>query len=435
MTAEIAVLNKSAVALAADSAVTIGRGSTAKIYNTVNKIFELSETAPVGVMVYGSMNFMGLPVETIIKQYRKELGSTTFDTIAQYKADLIKYMEKRVPVNSYHEEQNLIALAADVILPVNVEIRKSILTEITRLGRYLKSKDNKTAQTIIKEKIRAVKAISAFQWFSRAGKRRLATTFGPVLDTCIVAFLTNITPNQYTKRLLVDLCLERIGRKVVSSYSTGIVVAGFGDREVCPSLESFETDGIILGRIKEVAGRTIDVDRRGPHADAIGFAQDDMIQGFLNGIDPDIQLYAQKMVDNVIDQLMAQIIPVLAPGIPAGSPFPGNVQAVVDNIKNEQKKGFEDYVSKEFKTPILEMIRGMPKKEISELATALIELTSLKRRVTREQETVGGEVDVAVILKAEGFVWIKRKHYFPANLNPRFFSRHYQGSLAGGVTT
>ncbi len=39
MTAEVAVMNTMAVALAADSAVTIGKG---KIYNTANKLFELS---------------------------------------------------------------------------------------------------------------------------------------------------------------------------------------------------------------------------------------------------------------------------------------------------------------------------------------------------------------------------------------------------------
>src|SRR5688500_10039583 len=44
ITAEVAILNKSAVALAADSAVTIGGGSgNPKIFNTVNKVFTLSK--------------------------------------------------------------------------------------------------------------------------------------------------------------------------------------------------------------------------------------------------------------------------------------------------------------------------------------------------------------------------------------------------------
>ena len=55
MTAEIAIMNKTAIALAADSAVTIGRGK--KIFNTVNKLFTLSKYHPVAIMIYGR----GLP--------------------------------------------------------------------------------------------------------------------------------------------------------------------------------------------------------------------------------------------------------------------------------------------------------------------------------------------------------------------------------------
>jgi hypothetical protein len=43
--------------------------------------------------------------------------------------------------------------------------------------------------------------------------------------------------------------------------------------------------------------------------------------------------------------------------------------------------------------------------------------------VTKGTETVGGAVDVAVMTRGDGFVWIKRKHYFDPALNPRYFSR------------
>jgi hypothetical protein len=44
-----------------------------------------------------------------------------------------------------------------------------------------------------------------------------------------------------------------------------------------------------------------------------------------------------------------------------------------------------------------------------------------------ESETVGGPVDVALISKGDGFIWIKRKHYFKAELNPQFFANYYRG--------
>jgi ATP-dependent protease HslVU (ClpYQ) peptidase subunit len=105
MTAEIAVLNRSAVALAADSAVTIGRGASAKIYNSVNKIFELHETAPVGIMVYGTIDFMGLPLETLIKQYRKQTAGKTLLKISDYKSDFITWLGTKVLISKDDEDR------------------------------------------------------------------------------------------------------------------------------------------------------------------------------------------------------------------------------------------------------------------------------------------------------------------------------------------
>jgi hypothetical protein len=46
LTAEIAILNRTAVALAADSAVTLGIRGHQKIYNSVDKLFQLVSAEP-----------------------------------------------------------------------------------------------------------------------------------------------------------------------------------------------------------------------------------------------------------------------------------------------------------------------------------------------------------------------------------------------------
>ncbi len=63
------------------------------------------------------------------------------------------------------------------------------------------------------------------------------------------------------------------------------------------------------------------------------------------------------------------------------------------------------------------------------MAEAPINLTSLKRRVSLDQETVGGPIDIAIISKGDGFVWIKRKHYFDPALNPSYFYRQSLESI------
>ena len=71
MTAEIAILNSSGIALAADSAITI---SSDKVYNNTNKLFTLSKYQPVGVMIYGSANLIDIPWEIIIKGISFAIG-------------------------------------------------------------------------------------------------------------------------------------------------------------------------------------------------------------------------------------------------------------------------------------------------------------------------------------------------------------------------
>ena len=81
MTAEIAIMNKEAIALAADSAVTMTVESGQKIFTSANKLFALSKYHPVGIMVYGNAVFMGIPWENIIKTYRSRVGKKKFSTL------------------------------------------------------------------------------------------------------------------------------------------------------------------------------------------------------------------------------------------------------------------------------------------------------------------------------------------------------------------
>ena len=43
------------------------------------------------------------------------------------------------------------------------------------------------------------------------------------------------------------------------------------------------------------------------------------------------------------------------------------------------------------------------------MAESLVGLTSLKMHVSSEEETVSGPVDVAVVSKGNGFIWVKNK--------------------------
>jgi hypothetical protein len=88
MTAEVAVLNQLGVALAADSAVSVGQRAE-KIWTSAEKLFQLSYADPVGAMVYGSASCLGLPWETIIKVYRRATANSSLSTVKDHGDRLI----------------------------------------------------------------------------------------------------------------------------------------------------------------------------------------------------------------------------------------------------------------------------------------------------------------------------------------------------------
>ena len=98
MTAELIVMNKNGLALAADSAVSVSTGgTTTKIYNTANKLFALSKYNPIGVMIYGSAEIMGLPWEVVIKRHRELLGEKSFQSLDGYIEHFLDYLNSTTP--------------------------------------------------------------------------------------------------------------------------------------------------------------------------------------------------------------------------------------------------------------------------------------------------------------------------------------------------
>ena len=73
--------------------------------------------------------------------------------------------------------------------------------------------------------------------------------------------------------------------------------------------------------------------------------------------------------------------------------------------------------------PLRRVVGILPNDELGDLAETLISIESLKERVTSPEESVSGPIDVAVISKGDGFIWLKRKHYFDPKLNPRYAGR------------
>lgn len=148
---------------------------------------------------------------------------------------------------------------------------------------------------------------------------------------------------------------------------------------------------------------------------------------FMNGIDPSYSECSENYLDGIFDkypEVIVKRIPNLSES---------ERKDIRETLKQESNRLFKDYCEwggnyrrQNHVNPIIDMVAVLPKDELAAMAESFVHLTSFKRKITMGAETVGGPIDVAVISKGDGFVWIKRKHYFKPELNPHFFSNYYR---------
>ena len=84
---------------------------------------------------------------------------------------------------------------------------------------------------------------------------------------------------------------------------------------------------------------------------------------------------------------------------------------------NDYKRNVEKWSQEENSNDILTIVKYFSQGELASMAETLVNLTSFKRKVTVTPETVSEPIDVAVISKSDGFIWIKRKSYFSPECN------------------
>jgi hypothetical protein len=425
MTAEIAILNKSAVVLAADSAVTISAGSNQeKIFDSADKLFELSSSDPIAIMVNNNMHFMEVPLQVIIKDYRSKCRQ--FEKVEDAALDFLKHLEAFGNESPDEVKRRSIV---NQLSPMVAWLQKIAWDEVMDLvqdpAKRKEDEDLDEARSrIISEFIKFL------EWrLGRPSEANFLEGSQPTLSELEIGAINEVISSSLTiasdeqRVQLAELVINNVGRDWLFQPTTGVILAGFGSEELFPTLKEFQVIGIIGGTLKFQTGSHVDIDRNGDRARVLPFAQRDMVERFLYGLDSDIErkikTFCQRTVPEISNQLLAQM---------------DLEQDVLDQLEQEAKaaeKVFLDALQSEVlslvredsRSEIEDMVEFMPKSEMARMAEALVNLTSIKRRVSRGMETVGGPIDVAVISKAEGFVWVKRKHYFPPELNARYFER------------
>ncbi len=413
MTSIVGVLNKRAVAIAADSAVTVG--DTHKVMNTGNKIFSMSKYAPVGIAIYGSASMMDTPWEVIIKCYRRELKTKKFQYLREYVDDFMNFLRKHQFFASVEVQRRNLTFQIFSFLNVCEEKAKKRANYTTNPTQAVidELNDCKTAN------MASADIYAEFQGYDYAefllyARNEIQNVLGQSKTPNLAQHF-----NEFAESYFYYMRVASIDK----SGDTGLVFVGYGEEEIYPCLYNIVTTLYFDHKLQYRYGEQVEIRNELPSASIVPFAQVEATQTVIRGINPSFYNIISNNLNTALTafrtassslarQQNAQALAAQIDSIDVSA----LTQAFTTSARNEF---FEKY-----SRPLVNTISLLSISDMANVAESLVALTSLVNRMSPREESVGGPVDVAVISKGDGFIWIKRKHYFSPDLNSQFFNNY-----------
>ena len=392
MSAGVCIINKNGIALAADSAITYGNNKM--FYNSLNKLFSISEKNICGAVTYGVTSIHGVSLEQILKEFRqyvdsKECLKNLFEIL-----DLFQdYIQNK---SAYYQFENgektyCVGLISDLVQAWGVDIKKVINEQ---------DAENKI-DNILKQYIdKIINSDKGEQYdVSQYIKSNYRDCFEKKIDA-VIPEINNFATQKETLWECVCNWFNVINAKEENENS-GVLFAGYGENDAFPKYVHISIFNIVNGKIKLKIEEKYDSAKMS--SQILPLAQKDVIMTFCKGYSTEIvkeipQEFAKK-VDEKIDNLQGKY-----------------TKRQKEELRKEIKKInigqiMEQKSQSDFVAPLLNSVRNLPLSEMAFLAESLVNITSLKRTYALDgkQQTVGGPIDVAVMSKGDGFTWIKRK--------------------------
>ena len=383
-------------------------------------------------MIYGSADFGTIPWETVVQEYQHKFASTRHDTIencAQEFMDHLTSFVDDISVEKQNEQVKIIAMMELQSLGLRIAKESERAKHVGKSINNLRSLVLECINNRIQELENIYHQIEDDASVDRIPISLFIDDWAGFIDKYLNSLPTN---DQIIQRAatMVETSLQVLPSDIWLPWRSGIVITGFGKTKLFPTLLHYSMDGVIAGTVRTRQLDSQQITEQQPSY-IQPFGQDDMVVTFLHGIDP---VYTKLLNryrisrNNFYERMVMDLLQHFEDRTksPLSSAERSDLLDKMNQMRvaslEELDNQIDSHQSSHYKE-IRSMVEWLPKDELAEMAETLVNLTSFKRRVTPQAETVGGPTDVAVISKGDGFVWIKRKNYFDPKLNPQFLER------------
>lgn len=430
MTSEVVIANNQCVVMAADSAVTtVG----SKVHDSALKLFSLSKTAPVGIMIYGSASYLGTPWETIIKVFREELGDNELPTLKKYCDDFIKHLDKRPYWSKLRQELWIEDVTTEILENLKSPLTQYI-SECARRGEKITEPGvRKVIEAWFNEKQEEMADSNPIYRNQKSTQKIIEKSYENAIKKMVSSELSFLGDNvDNISNLIKDIICYLVNRPFQFESHTGIVIAGYGKTQLYPQIITINFDGVIDDKPRHWKESELSADLNDETIDAVifPFAQDDVIKTLVYGISPWLNGFIHSNLTSRINQIKDSLSSI-SEHIGARDT---ESQKSIDELSEKLGEGWDEFIDEcrnfvgaNYTKPMFIATSSLTKADMAMMAETLVNVTAFKRKISPDANSVGGPVDVAVLSKGDGLVWVKRKHYFPSDLNYHFFQNYLRG--------
>ena len=409
MTSEVAVMNQRAVALAADSAVTLIDGGTVVVRNEQRKLFNLVEGLPVGVMFFGLADILGHPWEHLIEHYQRH-NQHAKAHLRDYATSFTQMLDNLDEFFSPERQQDDYR-----------RLYASVLRHVFAYAQFLRDAGDEAAQDkddshLLEEAIARI--WNEYQFvdgiiprrdlpcFPPGFAKRIQPRYAGMIDELIGYGFTQFSLSQTARQQLKDIGIFCVVKDLFLEDVTGLVFGGFGTEERYPSVVTYYISAVVDGIVKRSEASVDSIDTQVRSKLRI-FADSEVTHAFLRGIDFNLERRLYAGFHMLLHGMVGEVITAI----------PDVSESVRNELRDRFQKGFvpryfdafrgmiAEYQQHNFITPVLRVLEIAARTELAETARALVELNVFRKRIMAQRETVGGAIDVALISRDGGFQW------------------------------
>lgn len=415
MSVGVCIINGNGIALAADSAGTINYASTNKMfYNSMNKVFNLSNKNMLGAITYGGTTVHNVSIEAILKKFKEHIDNRdeSIDDIF----NIVKIFEQFLSLNKvyfmFDKSENVVC--------------ESLISSLVKeWGGKINDCFNSYTEEEIKEKIESVldqfndTINNALKISGYDNKEYIRKNYNTLTTTLIKSTCPKFMHYEEYLNIFLENIYEYFNLSLTNETinNVGLLFAGFDNKSIFAKFIHINILNFIGEKLKYTMINSGEA--HGNYAVIVPLAQPEVMRTFYYEISEKYLDSIPGLIASEIDKKMNE----LKTSIPED--VFNQIKIKLGNIGLNVKSSIMKKSREESFEPFINNIVNLRVPELAFLSESLVNITSLKRQYSIDgfQQTVGGPTDVATICQGEGFIWIKRKHYFDKDKNIQYLNK------------